>query len=210
MPDSTTRRTSGPGAGSPDETRQALIGSAVRLFGTDGFHATSVQRIVADAGLTKGAFYHHFASKEDLLREMHDAFIDHQLRRAREVLAADLPADEMLRRFVTDVLLDSVARFRAEMTTFFQERRFLSGQAFSEVKAKRDEFERCALEVIERGIERGEFRDVGPSARILAFGVIGMCAWAYNWLDPAGSISAQDIGGLYADVLLDGLRPEER
>ena len=48
----------------PDGTRQALLGSALALFERLGYDATSVQQIVDDANRTKGAFYHHWESKE--------------------------------------------------------------------------------------------------------------------------------------------------
>jgi AcrR family transcriptional regulator len=49
-------------------TRTALVGAARELFGTQGYVDTSNDEIVARAGLTKGALYHHFKGKEDLFR----------------------------------------------------------------------------------------------------------------------------------------------
>ena len=75
-----------------------------RALRRDGFDGTSVQSIVEQANVTKGGFYHHFASKQALLHEIHDRFIDFHLERMRELLAIeDLPADELLRRLVRDI-----------------------------------------------------------------------------------------------------------
>jgi AcrR family transcriptional regulator len=49
-------------------TRQALLGAARATFGSQGYAATSLDEIVAAAGVTKGALYHHFADKESLFR----------------------------------------------------------------------------------------------------------------------------------------------
>jgi AcrR family transcriptional regulator len=49
-------------------TREALLRAARELFGTQGFAATSTEEIVAVAGVTKGALYHHFADKDTLFR----------------------------------------------------------------------------------------------------------------------------------------------
>ncbi len=54
-----------------DATRAALVASARRRFASDGFAATSVDDIAADARVTKGAIYHHFASKEELFRSVY-------------------------------------------------------------------------------------------------------------------------------------------
>jgi AcrR family transcriptional regulator len=47
-------------------TRSTLVAIARRLFAENGFHATGVSELVAAAGMTRGALYHHFADKEDL------------------------------------------------------------------------------------------------------------------------------------------------
>lgn len=49
-------------------TREALLRAARELFGFQGFAATSTEEIVAAAGVTKGALYHHFRDKDTLFR----------------------------------------------------------------------------------------------------------------------------------------------
>ncbi len=51
-----------------DATRAALLQQARELFGTRGYAETSTDEVVARAGVTKGALYHHFRGKEDLFR----------------------------------------------------------------------------------------------------------------------------------------------
>jgi len=51
-----------------DATRAALIGAARELFGERGYNETSIDEVVARAGLTKGAVYHHFQGKDGLFR----------------------------------------------------------------------------------------------------------------------------------------------
>lgn len=55
------------------ETRERIIESAARVFARKGFQRASLDEVAADAGLTKGAIYWHFKSKNDLLFAMLDA-----------------------------------------------------------------------------------------------------------------------------------------
>ncbi|MHB8670447.1 MAG: TetR/AcrR family transcriptional regulator [Acidimicrobiales bacterium] len=48
------------------DTRGALVSAARRLYGRRGYASVSLDEVCAQAGVTKGALYHHFANKEDL------------------------------------------------------------------------------------------------------------------------------------------------
>jgi AcrR family transcriptional regulator len=70
-----------------EETRAALLRSASRLICELGMHGASIDRIAADAGYTKGAFYAHFASKEELFLTMLDEHFATELVRLDTILA---------------------------------------------------------------------------------------------------------------------------
>ncbi|MET0371768.1 MAG: TetR/AcrR family transcriptional regulator [Sphingobium sp.] len=56
-----------------DETRAALVAAARRLFAQKGYHHVGIREFAAEAGVTRGALYHHFAGKEDLLLAVIDS-----------------------------------------------------------------------------------------------------------------------------------------
>lgn len=49
-----------------EATREALLAAGRDLFGTRGYAETSLDAVVAEAGVTKGALYHHFSGKKEL------------------------------------------------------------------------------------------------------------------------------------------------
>ncbi len=58
-----------------EETRARIIDAAVKLFSTRGFNAASVDDICEEAGISKGAFYHHFESKQALFLVLLDGWL---------------------------------------------------------------------------------------------------------------------------------------
>ncbi|HUQ61163.1 TetR/AcrR family transcriptional regulator [Lentzea sp.] len=53
--------------GRPSEARSRLLGTAARLFYSEGIHAVGIDRIVAEAQVTRATLYRHFPGKEDLV-----------------------------------------------------------------------------------------------------------------------------------------------
>jgi TetR/AcrR family transcriptional regulator, cholesterol catabolism regulator len=187
----------------PEQTRQALIDAAVRLFGERGFHGTSVQELVDAAGVTKGAFYHHFGSKEEALHEIHDAFIDAHIARQRVILERYASAHEQLYHLMLTAVR-VIATYRPHVEVFFHERNILTGEAYDRVRAKRDEAMGAYRTVLQRGVDTGEFReDIAPS--IAAFGIVGMVDWTYMWLKPDGARTPDEIGHEFAVLALRGV-----
>lgn len=202
-PAATRRRRTGGYA--PEETRRALLASALQLFESKGYHATAVDEIVEHAGLTKGAFYHHFESKEDLLRLIHDDYLDATLTRARAVLHRPGTATDQLRELIQGAIVD-IERFRSNVAVYLQEGRFLTGDRLDAVRVKRDEVDALYTSVIKRGIESGEFSaDLNP--RLVNFAIVGMCAWVVRWYRPGQAMSARKIADHYARMVIDGLKP---
>lgn len=97
MPASTeTAETTPPKGGSRDAgrrtqaersetTTEVLIAAARRLFAAKGFPGTSIQEIVEEAGVTRGAMYHHFSGKDDVFEAV---FVREQTALGRRVREA--------------------------------------------------------------------------------------------------------------------------
>jgi TetR/AcrR family transcriptional regulator, transcriptional repressor for nem operon len=81
-------------------TRRRIIETAGRRFKRDGIDGSGVATFMADAGLTNGAFYGHFKSKEDLVATA----IADQLREQRESLRALAPGRAGVEQYVRNYL----------------------------------------------------------------------------------------------------------
>ena len=84
-------------AAEADQTRRAIVTAARAAFAEQGYAAASTTAIVAAAGVTRGALYHHFADKTELFRAVF-VEIEHELNET--VLAAALAESDSLSAFV--------------------------------------------------------------------------------------------------------------
>ena len=83
-----------------EATRRRILERAGRRLKADGIDGSGIATLMADAGLTNGAFYAHFASKEDLVA----AVVDDQMRAQREEYGAGLADRDGFEQFVRDYL----------------------------------------------------------------------------------------------------------
>ena len=81
-------------------TRQRILEAAGRRFKADGIDGAGVARLMSDAGLTNGAFYAHFRSKEDLVANV----LADQLRAQRSSFDAQAPDRAGLEAFIRGYL----------------------------------------------------------------------------------------------------------
>ena len=201
MPRNLTRQSNGAKEDSIS-TKESIIQAAIELFGSQGYDGTGVQQIVDMASVTKGAFYHIFESKMDLLRYIHDRFLDHMLSVIDRIAKENRSPTDALKAVMREILL-TVVQYQAEVAIFIREGRFLEGKIFEEVRSKRDEFTGKLVEVLRKGADRGELRDLGdPHA--LAFGIVGLCSWAYSWYKPEDG-PMDRIADIYTELILGGL-----
>lgn len=69
-------------------TRDRILDTAERLVIEHGFSGTSVERIIAESGSSKGAFFHHFPSKPDLARHLVERYAAADARHLLDALSA--------------------------------------------------------------------------------------------------------------------------
>ena len=84
-------------------TEQLILNHSMRLFAEKGYHGTSIDDITQSAGLTKGALYWHFKSKEELIkriiREYESRFLDKMIRVVGKVKGGALDKFEKYLQF---------------------------------------------------------------------------------------------------------------
>lgn len=84
--------------------RQRLVDAAWRRLATSGYHETTVDAVCDEAGVSKGAFYGYFATKQDLFLALLDEETEALNRVAADLAERDLSGAERVRRFTQAML----------------------------------------------------------------------------------------------------------
>jgi AcrR family transcriptional regulator len=192
-----------------EQTRQQIIDTAAQLFASKGFHGTSMSDLASATGLTKGAFYHHFESKDALffavvqsVREKWQDAVGQQVAQAENALdqlAILLNSHAQLLR-QEPILCLVITGLTAEMEETNPD--FIT--ALHGVYAALIAF---IEEILRRGQASGHVRD-DVDARLLALNVVGLLRGVscFGVLKDMG-LDSEIVINAVKPVLLDGLRP---
>ncbi len=195
------RTTDGDGTPVP----QRLLAAATRLFAEQGYDRTSVQEIVEAAGVTKGALYHYFGSKDDLLHEVYARVLRVQQERLDAFANADAPVEERLRRAAADVVVTTIENLDDAMI-FFRSMHHLSPEKNKQVRAERRRYHERFRALIEEGQETGVFSPA-TSADLVVDYHFGSIHHLSTWYSPEGPLTPTEVAAQLADLLLRALRP---
>ena len=146
--------------------RDELLDTALQLFARDGYDATSINRIIDAVGVSKGAFYHHFAAKEDLVTALAERHARRTAEAAQSVL--DDPTLDSFARLVgfLDVLRAQKLRDARDLRAAFAPiLRPENGQMFECIhKVTADIVRPLIARIIAEGVAEQAFNTPDPEA----------------------------------------------
>jgi AcrR family transcriptional regulator len=185
-------------------TRQRIVASAVALFAEHGYDATSVNQIVRRAEVAKGALYHHFPSKDDLLYEVYRELVDRQLAGMKAILAKGANPADTLRELICDLVLTTAAQAQ-EAKVFAREGHRLGDENQSRLRQVRREIHDAVTELIRSAQRTGEFSRVA-SADVVTFTVFGVINELPVWYRPSGRKRPTTIADELSSLILAALQ----
>jgi AcrR family transcriptional regulator len=149
-----------------EATTGALVAAARRLFAERGYAAVGTEEIVREAGVTRGALYHHFAGKREVLAAVHEQIESELAQELAETLRPDAGPLETLQRGA-DAFLDRCLDREVQQVVLLDAPAVLGWERWREIGA------RYGLGLIEAllsaGMGQGEVRrqPVTPLAHAL-------------------------------------------
>ncbi|MEU8786150.1 TetR/AcrR family transcriptional regulator [Streptomyces sp. NPDC048637] len=182
----------------PDAARR-LVGAAVEAFAERGYHATTTRDIAGRAGMSPAALYIHYKTKEELLYRISGIGHEKALRIMDAAAEAEGSATERLRDAVR-----TFARWHAEHHTTARviqyELQALSPEHYTEITGLRRRTDRLLRQIIQDGADSGEFRADDVPGTTLA--VLSLCVDVARWFTSDGPRTPDEVGTLYADLVL--------
>jgi AcrR family transcriptional regulator len=186
-------------------TRDRIVAAAVSLFAEQGYDATSVNQVVHRAEVAKGALYHHFTSKDDLLFEVYHELIGSQLEGMKAILDKGLSPTQTLRELIVDLVTTTAARAQ-EAKVFAREGHRLGDENQKRLRSARREYHDAVTELIRAAQLTGEFSRVA-SPEIITFTVFGVINELPVWYQPTGRKRPSAIAEELCNLVLAAVAP---
>lgn len=162
-----------------------------------------MSQVVSAAGVAKGGFYHHFASKQELLYEVYGDLITRQLAAMDEIVARRLSASDTLRLLVEDLVISTAASARQAMV-FWREMHLLEDARAEQYRRERRRYHDTVRRIVRNGQAAGDFAAVA-SADVVTFTIFGVVNELPRWYRPSGRKRPGQIASELADFVLAGL-----
>ncbi|SFF32448.1 transcriptional regulator, TetR family [Actinacidiphila alni] len=186
----------------PDAARRLVI-AAVQAFAERGYHATTTRDIAGRAGMSPAALYIHYKTKEELLYQISKVGHLRSLAMLAEARDSEGSAAE---RLATAVRV--FVRWHAEHHTTGRVVQYelgaLAEEHHAEIVALRRQSEDAIRSIIKDGVTAGEFDVPEISGTTLA--VLSLCIDVARWFNPLGRRTPDEVGALYADLVLRMVR----
>ena len=184
---------------------QRVLSAALDMFYERGFRSTSVRDVMAACGLTGGAFYNHFGSKDALLyeiaRDTHD-LCDQYLYRG--LGASTEPRAQLWHLTCAIAEFHAVQAKRARVTS--NDFRALPERELDDIRERRRRVRAMFEHVLSGGIAAGVFETprLGDerAVRLLATTITNMAIRISEWYSPDQGLSVEEIAAFHGDVAL--------
>jgi len=200
----------------PDERPQEILDAALTVFAERGYRNTRLEDVGEAAGVTKGAIYHYFANKEDLLLRAIEQRSEEAFGRIEEIVRDKTAPVSTRLRLVVRRWFGAVTKERLAVVTLLLQgiaheapqafRRWLAGGPTAAM--------RLIATLVREGQERGEFRpdaDADVAARLLVSGLLQQTVWQqYAESVPDAGIEQERLVDSALELFLHSLRPSGR
>jgi AcrR family transcriptional regulator len=191
-----------------EETRGRILDAAVRKFSISGYDAASVDDICAEAGVSKGAFYHHFPTKQAVFLALMQGWLG-TIDMGMEAVRAETVPETMIK--MTNLLpgVFAAAEDRLPMFLEFWLQASRDETVWKAVIAPYRHYQEHFARLVEDGIAEGSFKPIDSqvAAQIIVSLAVGLVLQGV--LDPRGA-DWEKTARESMQILMNGLQNRSR
>jgi AcrR family transcriptional regulator len=156
-----------------EERKSQILAAATRVFTKRGFADARMDDIVAESGLSKGALYWYFDSKDAIIVNILDQIFAYETSHVGKLIGQEDSAAKMMEIFVNTTIND-IEKMKPLMPIFidFWTLSLRKKSVNQAIKRYYQNFLDLIEPIIEKGIEQGEFRPVDVKETALAIGAM--------------------------------------
>lgn len=169
-----------------EETRTRILEAAVKQFSINGYNAASVDNICEQAGVSKGAFYHHFKTKQDVFLALLDGWLQTFDQAIEASRGRPMPETFQMMTEYFPYIFESASENLPMFLEFLQQAS-RDEKVWQASVAPYRRYHRHFAALIKKGIAEGSFVDVNPdlAARLIVSTAMGLLL--QSLLDPEGA-----------------------
>lgn len=188
-----------------DQKLEFILRTSARIFAEKGYHSTSMRDIARETKVSLAGLYYYCKSKEELLFLIQDNCFGHVLERLEQRLRETSDAVEKL-RLVIENHLSFFAANMAEMKVLSHEADSLSGEMLAHVSGKKQQYTRLVRRILAEAQQQQGQDSIRQKLdlTVATYALFGMMNWIYNWYDPRGKLSVNDLVDNIARLFLNG------
>ncbi len=185
---------------------EAIRAAAFKQFAERGYPVVTVRDIMKACGLTQGALYNHFKSKDELLHDI-IASTQAELERLCQQAVAGAGDDPRakLAAFVR-VYVVRHCRLRVEALVANREIGWLDAEHTADIRRSRRAIRDILVGILMQGVDRGAFNppqlDGRRDLKAVAMALLDQCTHVSMWYLPGGRLGEEQMAGLYAEMAL--------
>ncbi|MEJ2486829.1 MAG: TetR/AcrR family transcriptional regulator [Anaerolineales bacterium] len=192
------------------ERKQQIMDAALKVFSREGLHTARMDDIAEEAGLSKGALYWYFNSKDKIIASLLTNFFDREFSKIEEWVMRDDSARNLLQSLI-DLIVEDLLSVKPFMSILYEfwAMSFRNKRIGKFIRESMHRYLDLIIPVVQRGIDQGEFKALDATDVAMAFGSIiegSILLWSYDM----NNVDFRALITKSVSIFLDGIECDDQ
>jgi AcrR family transcriptional regulator len=192
------------------ERKQQIMDAALKVFSREGLHTARMDDIAEEAGLSKGALYWYFNSKDKIIASLLTTFFDREFSKIEEWVMQDDSARNLLQSLI-DLIVEDLLSVKPFMSILYEfwAMSFRNKRIGKFIRESMHRYLDLIIPVVQRGIDQGEFKALDATDVAMAFGSIiegSILLWSYDM----NNVDFRALITKSVSIFLDGIECDDQ